>query len=348
MHLGIYSRYQSHEASYAALQLADWAVARGHDVSIFSDDKPQTRLHPTWDRVVQHAGPRGYTAWLENLDAVLWTHCPIAEQVTCANRRGLRTIVMPFWHELRSDDRKALRQAQFVVVPSRAAADLVGARWQLKRCWAALWDPGLPFTLKNDMQHPERIKLLLPLFDHYPRVIDAACPKLLQRLMEYIDCVDLTVPFTPAQLSAAGLRQLKAFSRSFPGRVTLLKSVPLQRRPLLYAQHDLTIWPTLAENIGLVGLTSIAMGTPVLAFNYPPLSEFLSVKNSVLVPCSGQPESLGRPRIAPDFAAFEQAASQLLHDRQYLGKLQQTVHHNLENRRNIFNDVWMRALEYGA
>jgi glycosyltransferase involved in cell wall biosynthesis len=68
------------------------------------------------------------------------------------------------------------------------------------------------------------------------------------------------------------------------GRVELLGRVSGQRRFELLASADVACLPTRYESFGMVALEATACGTPVLAFDIPPLREVLRPDSAVLVP----------------------------------------------------------------
>ncbi|NIN63605.1 MAG: hypothetical protein GTO63_02585, partial [Anaerolineae bacterium] len=60
---------------------------------------------------------------------------------------------------------------------------------------------------------------------------------------------------------------------------------PADRQELIFGHHDLTLWPTLVESAALVGLTSLSMGAPVIAFDHPVVGDVIKDgRNGVLIP----------------------------------------------------------------
>ena len=64
--------------------------------------------------------------------------------------------------------------------------------------------------------------------------------------------------------------------RALPERVKRIPDPGGEKRWLIYGQHDLTIWLSTIESYGLPGLISLAMGTPVIGYGAPIISEILS------------------------------------------------------------------------
>ncbi len=340
MQIGVYTRYFRHEATYVALRIAQWVTAHGGDVSLYSDEKNHCSVDPDWDAQVRHP-PLKFTEWAKSCTTIVWTHTPLPEQLSWCARNKKRAVLVPLWHELRSDDRRAYRGASFVVTPARAVACLLKARWGLSTCLTAPWDPGLPWTVKSGLKNKEKLRLLLPWYDHAPNVSSEPLLKLLVSLSQRED-MSLTITYSPSRVMPSAARRLQGLTK--PGHVTLLKSVPPWQRALVYGQHDLTLWPAEAENTGLVGLSSLAMGTPVIAFAGAIASEFLSSKNGVLVPCESRGNSLGVPRVLDDYARFEEYLRGLLAHRDHIARLQDGTMFNADSRRAIFDDCWQRVL----
>lgn len=342
MRLGIYTRYYRHDAAYLALRIAEWAFQVGWDVSLFTDCGRAHQLHPSFDRAVHRDGPRGFTDWAEGRDVIVWTHCPVLEQVSWTKRHEKRAVLIPLAHELDSKDRRVLKAASAVGCTSRNLAMALKNYLQVSTTTPLLFDPGLPLTLKPTGLAPA-LRLLLPLFEQRPDEVDEDLLHRLILLHDRRDDFTLTVACSSSKLHAGFGRTLRQAVEVYP-RIQRCRQLSLKDRPFLFATHDLTLWPTRAENTGLIGLTSLAMGTPVIAFNGPPLQEFLTSRNAVLIPCTTMTSALGVPTIKGLPAKFEEYLTSILDDRRPLERMLATVHFNLEHRRQIFDAGLRRVL----
>lgn len=344
MRLGICTRYCRHEAAYAAIRIADWASQYGADVTMLNVTPTPVALSPRWDRETKrHAGAR-FTDWARDCDLILWTHTPIFEQVAWAHKHGVETAVFSLWHELRPHDRRVYRELHAVISPSHEAARFLMSRWNIRRSYAAPYDPGTPFMRKHPRLRSTGTWVLLPLFDREPWRTEATALEISDRMLKRYPDTHLTVAYNSSHLVPFATRRLKQLQRGFPDRVRVLRRCRPAYRPILFGEHDLTLWPTHAENTGMTGLTSLAMGTPVLAYAFPPVSEFLNPKNSVRIPCRTTTNELGVPLTAPDYEAFEHGLWEVLDSPSDLRRLQETVSYGLLQRRKAFGDVLARCL----
>jgi glycosyltransferase involved in cell wall biosynthesis len=110
-----------------------------------------------------------------------------------------------------------------------------------------------------------------------------------------------------------------------------------------YQDHDLMLWPTCREGLGLIGLESVYHGTPVVSFNVPPLHEFLiNGINSVLSNHSVGSSFEGIPEIhQPSYESFRES---LLVAIQNIDRLTETTSLPCYSRINTFNKQWDQFL----
>jgi glycosyltransferase involved in cell wall biosynthesis len=145
-------------------------------------------------------------------------------------------------------------------------------------------------------------------------------------------------------MNSKAKRRLDQFGRFFGQRMRVIRSLPLDRRPVVFRDHDITMWPAHYDSVGTTPLTSMSMGTPVVSFKFPPASEYMTKENSVPVACGGHYNRIGVPLVDPDYQRFERCLQNAVINRDYLMSLQQSVLHGLEKRRKVFNDVMARVI----
>lgn len=337
MPLGIYTRYQYHEATHVAIRLANWALEHGYEASIYPTTTKRLVIDSRWDSVANAQRGRRFTDWARAQTTVIWTHVPPIEQIAWCKRQGIHTVFFPLWHEMLSSDRESIGAFDAVLAPSRAVAQLLTRRWNAHRAYAAPWDIGLPFTMKDARHRINQQWLLLPFYDNEPQKSEMTAVEIAGRALARYHNTVLTVMYNSSSLGSPAKRRLARFERFFGDRVRLLRSVPVERRPFVFRCHDLTLWPTHAENTGMTGLLSMTMGTPVIAFEGAPLDDMLSSNNGLPISCGQAMDEGGVPSIIPDYAAFEEGLYSLLDNHDYLHRLQQTVNHGLQERRGRFN-----------
>ena len=345
MILGIYTRYRHCEATLAALRLANWAARAGHEVSLYPATQSPVALDRHWDRETNSNRGRDYTDWVIGKTMVIWTHCPIVEQVEWANKQGIRTGIFCLWHELRAGHVKSYRATSFVLSPSGVSSRLVGESFGVRRSYTLPWDTGEPFTLKDPRLRMNYTRVLLPLFDYEPYEVEATALEIAGRALLRFPRMTLTVAYNASKLAPFATRRIKEFKKYFGDRVRLMPGVPIGWRPMLFVAHDLTYWPVCCGNTGMIGLMSITMGTPVLAFQIPPFTEFLTAMNSIQVPTTVYSGNMGIPRVEPNYDIMEQYLYAALTDADRLKLLQQNVLCGLEQRRETFKKVLTRVTQ---
>lgn len=334
MSIGICTRYSRHEATFAAIRIAEWARRSGRELSIFSITDQRISIDPRWDREVVH--DQLFTQWVEGCDTIVWTTIPHPEQVYWARRQGKRCVAVVLWHELILEDRESMTLFDQLICPSIACYQLLRG-WGLRNLMCAPWDCGSPFFSKP-AEHPViKPRLLLPLWDGNARRTEMTAIDIIGRALYRDSQVEATIVYNSSTIRAAGVKKLKDLQKWFQPRLVIRKGVHPTERPLLFQEHDLTLWPSHWESLGLTGLTSIAMGTPVMGFNFRPTNEILSESNGVPVRCSGERvNDLGLPCAIPDYEMMDELLHQAVKDPAYIRQLQTTVLDGAEQRRAGF------------
>lgn len=334
MQVGIYSRYCRDEGTYAAIRLAQVLV--NHDASLYTPDTAGAKFSPGIP--VIHRAQQKFTEWGKRQDLIVWFGVPGYEQVKWAKRNGKRTAIVAVPGQVISEHRKVFRLVDVVVSPSRSFVASISSRWGLKRCFSIVWDWGWPLTIKSPPEQ-ETLRLLLPTEFCYPE----CCRETLFMLDAVLGVMDVSVTITylPSRWLPHARRQLKRLADRYDGRVALRPSVPFDASlPLLYQNHDITVWPTTVCNFSAAAVLSMSMGTPVVAFAAEDASAVIGTRGGLLVPCEGELSSLGCHTITPNFENMVSHLCGLVADRAFLGKLCGTTAGTVADIRNVFADGW--------
>lgn len=331
---GIVTRYTWHEATYVALRVADYLQRHACPVSLFPVG-PSTKLGTGWDsQLCRHR----FVPWLETVDQVVTTHRLSREQMAWLTQQRKRVVAVPVWHELMLGDLPLFVNADCVLSPSKAQADWLWAGFGKRATWLP-WETGQPLTSK--MARPRPLRLLWPLYDGNARRTSVAYARAIGRVMQDHPEAKLTILADSATLPGPLRRQVR---RMLSANVVLQRGAGLAAREMAYMQHDLTVWPTQAESFGLVGLTSIACGTPLLTVGVPPVDEICTADRGWAVPTaiSYSPHSV--PYAADGAMVFELELRKLLTVPERVWERQGTVLHGLPERRTLFEQTLGRAL----
>ena len=345
MHVGIYTHYAHCDQAYIAIRLAQLFRKLDIDFDIYSDNYPG-KLRLPYDNAVSTKNVVKFTDWAKKQRAIIWTQIPRVEQINFAKRRGIKTILVPMWQELVPPFRRALRAADAVVSMSTECHTLFGDIYKVKSSHLIPYDTGLPIIRKERGPNPRKIKILLPWFDRNARCSGGQFIAILKFIMCRMEEAHLTVAITPSHFSPAIVKFFTNLSKQCKDRVTVVRGTPVHKRPDLYAAHDITIIPAECDNYGLCALTSITMGTPVIAAAVPPQTDFLYPdNNSVLVKTKTDYDENGVVHALPDYAHFGYVLQELIAEPQYIQRMNQKTSFNLNTRRQQFETGWANLLE---
>jgi glycosyltransferase involved in cell wall biosynthesis len=334
VNVGFHIRYERSDATYMVFQMARRVLELGFDVEILPVETPQV-VHPHWDKYVLKSNRTTYWDWVKrgHLSYVIFNEVPRVEWLQAAMAEGLKCYLLCFWENIREEDIPVLPVFTNVICPSRNVQRLLVDRLNLTNSMYIPWDPGVPITHEDRLVDAERIGVFWPLsdsqcyhqeFDMVPIVSDVmrACPQMY-----------LTVTYS-SNMPETGVKTLKNLYNLADGRAELMKNLSWEKEQLLFGKHDLTIWPTRMENVGLVGLSSVYMGTPVMTFDHPLVGEFIrDGRNGLLVPCELRYNFLGVPYVEADYRVFANALVNLVRDPEKIDQLRETVTHGLAARR---------------
>jgi glycosyltransferase involved in cell wall biosynthesis len=344
MCIGIYTHYAHCDEAYLAIRLAEFLRAQGAECSIYTDNQP-AKLKLAHDGGVVHKNKKRYTDWVKSCSAVIWTNPPKIEQLNCARRAGARTIIAPMWQELRRPFRKVMQRADHVIALTAECRELFTKIYKFKNVTLIPFDTGLPVTKKSKPINQKQIKIFLPWFDRNARCANSQFLGLLGYLLERMPDANMTVAITSSRFAPSVAKFFQTLGRKTNGRVKLIRNVPLSKRPSLYTEHDLTLFPAECDNYGLCALTSINCGTPVLSFALSPQIDFIyQDSNGVLVKTRIDYDENGVPHAAPDYEKLIVMLQTLIAEPVHIDNLNRRVNYNLAARRKSFELGWQSIL----
>lgn len=344
MRVGIYSRYHKHDASYAAIQLAELATGLGCSVSILSASPNRVALDPLWDQHVVKRNDVKFTEWAKKQDIIIWTHCPHMGQLEWVRKEKKRTIIVCLWDELETPDHEILKASGIVAAPHETLAKQLKEGWQLRNAIFTPWDCGIPITKKSTKIQAGRTRLYLPLDDCQPLRCDQGLLDVAGILMATRADLNFVVSYSSSGFQGRALRRVSKLKREFGDRVFIARGWSWQQRLALYNRSDVTLWGARVESFGMVGIASLSMGTPVVAFNYAPINEVLSSDNSIRVPCEVKVSATGSLAAEADYHTYIGAVEALVDSPQSLRSMRSKCNHDLYARRAIFQKAWTQLL----
>jgi hypothetical protein len=341
MRVGFYSYWGLGDSSDLAIRLAERLLDLGIDISIFPTNRRPKPLHFALDKFVVR-NSESFSSWARTgqFSHLIFGDMPSPEILKSISQpqdkfssAPAETYLLCNWSDLNETDVRHLHKLTGVIAPAKAVAALLSKRVKLQNIRLLPWDAGVPVASRSDSISPSVIRLFWPVTVNQKLSADKDFTALLGRVLKAHPVVKLTVSCSghaPSKL-AEGFQHLHVVAGD---RVKLLKDLTSEKEAVVCGQSDLTLWPSLIENTGLVGLTSLAMDTPVLAFAHPVIEEVVrDGLNGSLIPCVLNYNWLGVPRVEPDWTAFESWLTRLIARPELLTALRLTAHLRMVERR---------------
>jgi len=340
MRIGIYTHYAHCDQAYLAVRLADLCRQAGVEFDIYSNIEP-AKLGTPYDKLVLTKQVIKFTNWVKKHNVVVWTHIPRVEQLNFADRAGVKTVLAPMWQELIPPFKKALKAADAVVTLCAEQTELFRDIYNLRTAVHIPFDPGLPVTRKTALVDPKNVRLLLPWFDRTARCTGNDFLSGLQHIVTRMPDLKLTVAITTSKFAPSIAQFFKNLNVKTDGRVVIKRGVPLKSRPVLFGAHDLTLALGECDNYGLIPLTSIYMGTPVLTTNVSPQKDIIdNGHNGLLIRTKSDYDEHGVVHALPDYSLLLAAVQDFVAEPQHIDTLSRHIGKGLPQRRRAFDAGW--------
>lgn len=346
--LGVYTRYHQHEVTHAAIHLADLATNSGIAVTMRARDVCLREVTPHWDARVIQGDPRDFWEWANGCNRVLWTKPPPRIHITMAREAGIQSWILVVWEELTPDDIPTLLDADRVISPyacvSNALLTQSTASTTLMSRIDMPWDVLVPHSPYFSRGQDHRT-VAFPLFDSQPQRNDGTVFYLIHDMLEA--CPDVVAKIGVGRgWSQAARRALRALQKQHGERITTVIRPRYLQRVAFFATADLTVWPSKYESLATIGLFSLSVGTPLLAWDIEPQAEYINHRhNGILVACELTENWLGVRQAEPNYTLFRDELITLLHDEPLLTTIQQSALFGLAERRERFHQGWRNLLQ---
>ena len=308
--LGICSPYRRCEITLSAIRLADLGRELAMNVKFLAGGPIQKGVDHYWDQhVVSTKGNNAYK-WASGCTHITW----FAKDEDLYDKAFLvvpqaRHWYVPMWHEASpfSEERKAPQEGVRLVCPSKRIKDEVlserGDEPGGDKITWCLWDSGFGAVEREDRSSQSEISIYVPI---PPHVIDETGQLVLRAVFDLLNLfpeVKFTLEFGKSW-SKDGRRFIRDLKNKYENRVC----VHNQLSPLTHTRqmhdHDWTWIPSTRVNTGIVAQRSLACGTPVIAYDISPFSEFITNEvNGVLVECDIYSNRMGAPVAGPRFVS---------------------------------------------
>lgn len=316
--IGICTRYNRGDTTHAGLAIARYLDDTGRASSLMRYDWRAKHVDPCYDNRVKIIKD---DKWLLNIKHMCWTAPVVPFFVKMLRKKAIKNTLYTSWEYISEHDKFGLEKYHHVLLPTMLQALQVRDMFKLKNVAVLPFYCGYPITRKKHLLKPDQVHVCMSLYSTQMRKIDMTQLFMLAELLSTNPHVHVTIPHTNA-ITVLVQRHLKACEKTFEGRWKNVCTSYWHDYANIMANSDLTIWPAKYDGMGIVGLTSLHMGTPVLAWDVPPINEILvNGKNAILVPAEIEYSPMSVPRVKPDVQLFEKTLKWLVNDPQTLLKL---------------------------
>lgn len=345
MKIGFDVQYKPHDAVYAALRLSDSLRGMGYETTLFSTIKKQHVYGCEWDSMVVTPGELSYTKWLKGITHIVWPVPPTREAVQLVGK-NIVTIALAPWDCLPNYTKRSFKACAHTVSPCATVTQLLRKEYGLSNTSTSVWDSPLPVTRKLPSGvNTKNPRVLVPLHASQGLRCDLDCLfEVLEGVSARCPHASLTVSYSPKCMSWNVLKDLRHFLGKRKHISSVIDAATCVSSLLLYGSHDLVLWPAEIEGFGLVGIESLYMGTPVIAYDIPPMSDIIiDGINGMLVPCNQGGAPNGPMFAKPDAVQFIETATIAIDNR--LADLNKHTRMGRKAKRTSFNKAWKKIIE---
>lgn len=350
MKVGISLNYARHDFTYAALKTAEVLENLGYDVTIYNRLEPTTRiaLHDYWDEFVKSSKQVSFETWSASVDRLIFFSYSDAQEIKAIKKRGTPVTCVATWDSVDADIVSSLKQGTTVVTPSAQQAKYFQSYWRLKNVVHIPWDCNWAFS-QIDRTDSEPLKVLVACPGFQIKRVDVT--KLYETLIAALDDnpgIKITFLFSNkvAKLSKNQLKALTVSKENGSSIIAIDDPTGWFETPLIYGEHDITVYPGQIESFGSVVLESLTMGTPVVCYDFPPMNEIVSNSiNGFLLECGSSSTDLGVSYALHSDSSIRKTLSFVFNNKSILNKMRASTSVGLEARRKQFSALWAEVID---
>lgn len=344
MNVGVFLDYKDDDLATMALILAGRLSNKQFTISMATCAPKVGHIHPDWDRRCIKLNEDTAKMWCRQQDTIVTTHpcfflkgafsapkIPIIRMFQCDK-------LMEFYNK------KTRPIADRLVIPSQTFDSVLREQLHIRNSMFIPWTAGLPITQKSQQNELDLVRVLVPIGSDNATRITLDALTIFTKLAKEHPKIKITVAYSRT-CAPYSRKLLDTIAKQSQGRIVLSFQDSWSSRTLLYGKHDLTLLPFLCDGAGLSALMSLAMGTPVAAFNMAPLNELIKDReNGILATCSIKHDKLGFPTVMPNMQIFDERVSVLLEDTSLLMGMAHTTGETIKERDSHFDYKWGKLL----
>ncbi len=337
---GFYLNYCPSLDTFAAMRLMDLVEQSGGRCLVLATDRVRG-VDSSRDRSVITASNDKVTKWLTTCSHIVWVDNISYKHVRIADHFGIQSSVYVTWPRPLDECRLVCQMVDNVICPSRELCISLKERWGLRNTIYLPWDPGIPPVLNKPKDIEPGHNLLITVCDKTTHGLTSTdLVYLAIKILKKIP--DSTIKFLGVGSYPPSLRRsINTLKSYYPERISSV----VVRSWIDVVTHlslaDLVMFTDTDKKltVGVLPITALTLGVPVVAFDLPLIREYVSDKaNGILVPCRYKTHKSGTFRY--DILAFEKSVIRLLTSKTGLRKLSRGSSDHLESRRKIMMKSW--------
>jgi len=297
--VGIYTPYVRNEVTLAAVQLADWLVACGIEVSMLSDGRVEQGVHPIWDDQVKRNRHAKIYSWAYGATHLCWFSADTEARHKAklmgprfaSTKSTTKNYYFPHWSRFPEDNTDFLMVSDRVICFNHSLCVWLQRMRSIRKIpmtdptWANLVAPDKILIPKHGTVSPDHTKLLAIFTKDMILDIGLGMFKILGRQLQEHKALSITVLLersVPRNYRIA----MNKLAAKYHNRISYITNPPYYRYVELARQHD---WVYLANTRNLIGSQFAALipsSVPLICHAVPPASNYVSNGvNGRLIPC---------------------------------------------------------------
>lgn len=349
MRVGIVLNYVRHDSTYAALRTAEVIRDLGYGVLFFdkATKSNKANLHAYWDDFVQSSADADFSSWVAECQTVIFFTYPEPKDLKVIKKRKIKSICVTTWDSIDSETITTAKTCDFLVCPSKVQSEYFKTYWNLENVQHVIFHANIP-TANNERKATDSVRIICSCPGYQLKRVDYN--KLFEALNDALElCPKINMSFIYSSKVASQLRlnikkQEKTFSSG--NKLDLIEdNSGWSETPLAYSLADAVLWPAQLESFGYVGMESLTVGTPVIAYNHPPMSELVSDRfNGILMPCEVRQTELGVTYVDHNHSKIVEVLRLIDGDPKLIHELKNKGHAAMEALKEKFEVFWHNLL----
>jgi hypothetical protein len=345
MKIGFDVQYKPHDAVYAAMRLSDSLKLIGYETTLFSNKIPKHAYGCGWDSLVKTPKHMSYEKWLLGVSHIIWPVPPNKDVVQKVGK-SIVTIALAPWDCLPGYSRGAFKICAHVVSPCLENSVTLKKEANIRDVSTIEWDSPVPISKKTIADvNTANPKVLIPLHSSQGLRCDLdSLYKIIEGVQHRSPHAEITISYSPKSMPWSCKESISKFLTKNKLIKLVVDETTCTSSLVLYGQHDIVLWPAEIEGFGLVGIESLYMGTPVIAYDIPPISKIIADGvNGRLVPCNSGGSKGGVMYAEPNPEAFIEIASEAINNK--IVTLNKNTSSGRRSARSQFLSQWKRLIE---